>query len=161
MKKQNENIQLHIISEDYKEKKKEQNNTFSISEKAILVSELQDKDSLFEQLNKMHEEFDETKEPDSQATDQAIDQKVQFNSSELVGSSDTSKLLEFYEKLKKEESELIDCKQEFLATENHLIVKLNQEIHRKRKSIEELRSEISALQSTCREIEQELDISTN
>ena len=66
MKKQNENIQLHIISEDYKEKKKEQNNTFSISEKAILVSELQDKDSLFEQLNKMHEEFDETKEPDSQ-----------------------------------------------------------------------------------------------
>ncbi len=161
MKKQNENIQLHIISEDYKEKKKEKNNTFSISEKAILVSELQDNDSLFEQLNKMHEEFDETKEPDSKSADRGIDQEEQFNSSELVGSSDSSKLLEVYEKLKKEESELIDCKQEFLANENRLIVRLNQEIHRKKKTIEELRNEISALQSTCKEIEQELDISTN
>jgi hypothetical protein len=161
MKKQNENIQLHIISEDYKGKKKEQNNTFSISEKAISVSELQDQNSVFERLNKMHEEFEETKEPDNQVEDQVIDQIDQFDSSKLVRSSDASNLLEFYEKLKKEESELIGCKQEFLATEQRLLARLNQEINRKTKSIEELRSEISALQSTCREIEQELDMSTN
>ena len=158
MKKQNENIQLHIISEDYKVKKKEQNNTFSILEKAIPVSELQNNESVFEQLNKMHEEIDETKEPDTPADDKALNQKEEFDLSDLIGSSDTSKLLVFYEKLKKEESELINWRQEFFAIEQRLRDKLNQEIQRKRKSIEELRSEILILQNTCKEIEQELDI---
>jgi len=158
MKKENENIQLHIISEDYKVKKKERNNEFRISEKAILISELQNNATVLEQLNKMHEEFTETKEPDSSTTDEALDPKELVDFGEPIDSFDVSKLLEFYEKLKKEESELIDCRQEFLASEQRLFVRLTQEIDKKRKSIEELKDEISALQIACKEIEQELEL---
>jgi hypothetical protein len=158
MKKENENIQLHIISEDYRAKKKAQNNNFSASGKAIFMSELQKEDSVIEQLKKMHANFIATKELECAVTDKGLDPIEQLGFNESINSFDLSNLFVSYEKLKKEAQGLIDCKQELPATEQLLRIRLNQEIHKKKKGIEELHGEISALQNTCREIRQELGL---
>jgi len=160
MKKENENIQLHIINEDYKAKENEEKTNFSISGKAILISELENDASVIKQLNKMHEDFAETKESDCPDVDEPLKGKELFGLKEATSSLDISKLVSSFEKLKSEERALIDSKQEYLATEKCLLVELNQEIQRKKKSIEDLRGEISVLQITCGEIAQELGLPT-
>jgi hypothetical protein len=65
MKKRNKNVFWHIINEDYKTKKQEQNQRFDVSGKAIQLTEPQQQDtSVVEQLRKMHEPFAVTMEPE-------------------------------------------------------------------------------------------------
>jgi hypothetical protein len=161
MKKENQNIQLHIIDEDYKAKKNKQNGTFLASGKAIYISDLQKDAFAMAQLRKQHDEFADTNEPGCFAKEEDPDQKEPLGFNELMNSLEVSELFACYEKLRREENELEDSKQELLEIEHGLRVKLNREIHRKKKSIEELEGEISAIKAECNEIEQVLGLPTN
>lgn len=161
MKKRNKNIFWHIINEDYKTKKQEQNQRFDVSGKAIQLTEPQQQDaSVAEQLRKMHDPFVVTMEPEwLQQTDE-LNQTKQQDSCESMNSLDVSELYESYQKIKTEEQELIDCKQDLQSMEQDLREKLSKEIGKKKKAIEALQLEISALQNTCRVISQELQPTT-
>ena len=137
MKKENETIYLHIISEDYKTKEQKQNEHCDVSGKTIQLTELQKKDaSVIKQLRKMHRGFAATKEP--------------------MNLLDVSDLYASYQKIKTEEQELLVRKQDLLKMERYLRRRLLKEINKKTKTIETLHQEILALQNTCREISQEL-----
>jgi hypothetical protein len=158
MKKENENIHRHIINEDYKALKKKQNQHFEVSGKAITLSELQNDSTIVEQLKKMHEDFATTNEPELLQVPTDPDQMEQQSSYMPTDSFDVSDLFATYEKLKTEEQELVDCKQNLLATEQSLRNRLKLEICKKKKDIKELQVEIAALENTCEEIKLELGI---
>ena len=98
MKKEKQNIFLHIINDNYKTSKKKQNEHGDVIGKAISSAELQQKDaSVLEKLRKMHEDF----------PTQSID------------SLDISELYESYQKIKIKEHDLIDRKQDLLSKEQN------------------------------------------
>jgi hypothetical protein len=111
MKKENENIHRHIINEDYRALKKKQNQHFEVSGKALTLSDLQNDSSIVELLKKMHGDFAATNEPESLQEPENPDQIEQQNSYLSTDSLDVSELFATYEKLKTEEQELVDCKQ--------------------------------------------------
>ena len=104
----------------------------------------------------MHGDFAATNEPELLQAPEDPDQTEQQNSYLSTGSLDVSELFAIYEKLKTEEQELADSKQNLLAMEQSLRNKLTLEICKKKKSLKELQVEISVLQNTCEEIKQEL-----
>jgi hypothetical protein len=160
MKKEKENIHFHIISEDYRAKKNKQNQNWDILSKPVLLSGLQSNTPLVEQLKKMHEDLVELEEPELLQVAAAEDSnQIELQSDcQSLNPLDISELITSYQKLKTEEQELIDSKQDLLAMEQGLRNRLIQEIGGKKKAIEELQGEISALQNICKEIQQELDI---
>jgi hypothetical protein len=159
MKKQNKNIFSHIIEEDYRAKKQKQNEHFEISGKAIPLNELQKKNSsVFEQLRQMHSPF---AEPELPEPNDDLNQTKQQNSSKPMNSPAISELYAFYQKTKTEEQELLNRKQNLLSMEQNLIERLLKEIDIKKKSIKALNQEITALEDTCREISQELELTYN
>ena len=158
MNRENENIHLHIIEEDYNSKKKKQKQRFGISEKAESPAELlQNHESAFKQLERMHTNFavewlqttEETRQTDHPNTDEPLD------------ALNISQMFSFLQKMKSEEQELIEQKQDLLKKQQELRSLLIQEIDKKKKTIQELKSEVSDLQKTCKEISQALEISTN
>jgi hypothetical protein len=156
MTKDNENIHFHIIDEDYRAKRKIQNSHFESSGKALLLTDLKKDGVVIEQLNRMHGNFAAPKSRKPLKRDENSDQVEQQNSDESMNFVEVSKLFASYQKLRKREQGLIDCKQELCAVEVSLRDRLTQEIERKKKNIEELCHEILALQDICKEIEQEL-----
>ena len=159
MKKEKENIHFHIISEDYKAKKNKQNQHWDILSKPVLLSGLQNNTPLVEQLKKMHGDLVEPEEQELiQVANESPDQIETQSDYQSLNSLDVSELTTAYQKLKTEEQELIECKQDLLAMEQGLQNRLIQEICRKKKAIEDLQREVLALQNTCREIAQELDV---
>jgi hypothetical protein len=158
MKKEKVNIHSHIIREDY-EAKKNKPQYWDILEKPILLSELQTKTSLVEQLKTMHSFFVETEEPEMPQI-VAVDSEHLESQSDCrtMNSLDTSELIKNYQELKNNEQELVDKRQGLLVEEQDLRNRLIEEICRKRNGITVLQNEISALHSTFREIEQELNV---
>ena len=158
MKKEELNIHSHIIREDY-EAKKNKPQHWDILEKPILLSDLQNKTTLVEQLKTMHNcfvEIEETELPQIAAVDS--EQMESQSDYRYMNSLDISELIKSYQELKNDEKELVDKRQCLLVMEKDLRNRLIEEICRKRKVMKELQDELSALQSTCREIEQELDV---
>ena len=153
MKKENKNIFLHIIDEDYKGKNQKQNEAIDVSGKAIQLIDQKDA-SVIERLRKMHGNFEATEE-----SEQPADELNQTKRQELCDSMNLHDVSELYvslQELKTEEQELLDQKQDLLSMEQDLREKLANEIDKKKKTIEALRLEISALQNICSEISQGL-----
>lgn len=157
MKKENENIHLHIIDEDYKANRNKK--SLDISGKALELSDLQNDASVVKQLRKMHAGFAVSVEPEPPKSEEDLSRVEPQD--KPMDSVDVSELFTSYQKLKTEEQELIDQKQNLLAMQTNLREKLTQEIYRKKKAVEDLHAEISTLQNTCREIQQELGLSTD
>ncbi len=139
MKKEKENIFLHIINDNYKTSKKKQSEHSDVTGKAILSTELQQKNaSVLEKLRNMHEDFP-------------------TESMESMDSLDVSELYASYQKLVTIEQELLDRKEDVLSKEQDLRKRLISEIDNKNKKINALQIEISALQNKCEEISRELE----
>jgi len=85
---------------------------------------------------------------------QQIDQP---NTDEPLDSPSTSEIFSILQKMKSEEQELIEQKQDLLKKQQELRSLLIQEIDKKKKTIQELKSEVTALQKTCTEISQALE----
>jgi hypothetical protein len=158
MKKEKENIHFHIISEDYRAKKNKPNQQWDILKKPVLLSGLQSNTPIVEQLKKMHGELVELEETEMLQVVENPNQLETPSDCEPLNSLDVSELITSYQNLKTEEQELIDSKQDLLEMEAGLRNRLVQEICGKKKAIKGLQSEISALKSICREIEDELEI---
>ena len=155
MKKENKNIFLHVIDEDYKAKKQEQNERIDISEKTIQLMDQKDV-SVIEQLRKMHGYFASAEEPEQLELTDEVNQTKQQDHCESMNSLEVSELYVSYQKVKAEEQELIDRKQDLLSMEQDLRGRLLKEIYQKKKAIELLQLEISTLQNNCKEISQVL-----
>jgi len=153
MKKENKNIFLHIIDEDYKAK--EQTEKIDVSKKAILLIEPKDT-SVAKRLRKILGNFAASKEPEWPESIAELNQIKPQDPCESTSSLDVSELYLFYQKVKAEGQELTDRKQDLLSMERDLREKLLREICKKKKANEVLHLEISALQNTCREISQSL-----
>ena len=151
----NKNIFLHVIDEDYKTKKQKQSESPDVSGKAIQIVDQKDV-SVIEQLRKMHDDFGGTKELEGAEPANGLDQTKQQGPCESMNSLDVSELYISYQKLKTEELELLERKQELLSTEQDLRESLLTEITKKKKAIEALHLEISALENICREISEGL-----
>ena len=158
MKKEKLNIYSHIIREDY-EAKKNKPQHWDILEKPVLLSDLQNKTTLVEQLKTMHNCFVEIKETElPQMAAVESDQIESQSDCRNMNFLDISELIKSYHELKNDEQKLVNKRQCLLVMEQDFRNRLIHEICRKRKVTKELQDEISALQSTCREIEQELDV---
>jgi hypothetical protein len=158
MKKEKVNIHSHIIREDY-EAKKNKPQHWDILEKPVLLSGLQTKTTLVEQLKNMHKYFVEKEESELQQISAVNSDKIESQSDcQQINSLDISELIKYYQELKTNEQELVDKRQGLLLMEQDLRNRLILEICGKIKVIKELQDEISVHQSTCREIEQELDV---
>jgi hypothetical protein len=151
----NKNIFLHVIDEDYKTKKQKQCESPDVSGKAIQIVEQKDV-SVIEQLRKMHDNFAATKELEGTEPNNELNQIKQQDPRESMNSLDISELYESYQKLKTEEQELLERKQDLLSTEQGLRENLLTEINKKKKAIETLHLEIAVLENTCKEISQGL-----
>jgi len=135
MKKENENIFLHIINENYKTCKQKQSECCDVTGKAILFTELEQTDaSVLEQLRKMHGDF----------------------SDGPLNSLDDIELYSPYQKITTEKQELLNRKQDPLLKAQDLQKRLLKEIGKKKEEIKALRIEISVLQNKCEEISQGL-----
>ncbi len=151
----NKNIFLHVIDEDYKAKKQKQSERIDVKGKTIQLIDPTDV-SVVEQLRKMYGNFATTEEPEWSEPTNELNQTKSQVPCESTNSIDVSELYLSYQKIKTEEQELLDRKQELLSIKQDLQERLLKEITKKKKAIEALQLEISALQNTCREISQGL-----
>jgi len=151
--KKNKNIFSHIIEEDYKKKRYEQNRCFEVSGKAFSLSEpLNENGSLVKQLEKLHEPLVVIEQPILDEPNQTRQQ----NSNELTNSFDDLELNEFSQKIEAEEQKPIDHTHDMQCKDQDLREGLIKEIGEKKKVIEALQLEILNLQKICEEISQEL-----
>ena len=158
MKKEKVNIHSHIIREDYESKKKKPK-PWDVSDKPMLLSELQNNTTLVEKIRTMHNDFLEIEKPELPQIDEVDSEQIESQSDyQLMNSLDISEIIKSYQQLENDEQKLVDKRQCLLVMEQDLRNRLIQEIFRKRKSIKKLQDEISALQNSFIEIEQELDV---
>jgi len=157
--KENENIHLHIIESNYKELKNQQEQ-FDVSGKAVVPEELQkNQASVLKELEKMHEQFGVVTEPGWLKTGQETSERQATEKS--LNELNAAELFSSLQNVKAEEQELLDRKQLLLGNLDKLKTLIIEEINRKQKSIEGLKSEVSALEMTCKEISQALGPSSN
>ena len=158
MKKENENIHLHIIESNYKNLKK-QPEQIDVSGKADLPEELRkNQKSVLKELGRMHEEFAVVTQPGWLQTGQETPEK-QRTTDESVSGVSVAELFSSLKNMKAEEQELLDRKQLLLGNLNKLKLLIIGEINKKQKSIEDLKSEVLELEKTCKEISQALGLS--
>jgi hypothetical protein len=162
MGKENENIHIHIIEEDYKRSKQKQNEHDDTLGKAELPDQImRNNASVVKQLQKMHTDFAVVTDPTWLRTNEENPKENQSDEVNELNDLHISELFSAFQKMKAEEQELLCQKQNFLETEQELRNVLIQEICKKKKTIQELKTEISSLQNTCKEISQALGIPYN
>jgi len=146
MSKENENINLFVIEEDYRRRKTNQNCNDYCSGKAVapILTE-----SVIEKFEEMHLDFESAK--DSEQTE-----SPQF--AESSDYPDSQDLLESFQKVNAEELKLLEIKQNLLKTQKDLQNSLVNEIDKKKKTIANLTIEISILQKTCGQLSRALGI---
>jgi hypothetical protein len=160
MKKENENIHLHIIESNYKNLKK-QPEQFDVSGKAELPEGLQkNQASVLKELGRMHEEFAVVMEPGWLQTGPETPEEQQTTDKSSNGLN-AAELFSSLKNMKAEEQELLDRKQLLLGNLDKLKLLIIGEINKKQKSIEGLKSEVLELERTCKEISQALELSAN
>lgn len=155
--KKNKNIFLHIIEEDYREKSQKQIQSFDVSEKGILFTETKNKSPfLFEQLEKLHDPFITTTDPELNLPNFEINEPEHQNVFEIMRSIYDLELNDSFQERKTEQIEPMDRIEECASNEQDLHERLLEEISERKKAIETLQLQILALQNSCRELSREL-----
>jgi hypothetical protein len=155
MKKENKNIHLHIIESQYENLKK-QPQQFDVSEKAWLAEGLRkNQASVLKELEKTHEEFAVVTEPECLQTGQETPEKQQ-PPDESPNELKDAELFSSLQNMKAEEQELLDRRLLLSGKLDKLKLLIIEEINKKQKSIEDLKSEILELEKNCKEISQAL-----
>lgn len=157
MRKENENINIFIIEEDYRRSKTKQNAHGNFLRKTEpLVFDTQNHESVIKELEKMHSDFEENQElellPPTEGT-------RQIETLQIVVSSDPINdldILASFQEMKTEEQELLEQKQLLLAREQDLHSKLVEAIDKKKADLQDLRNEIQDLHSRCEDLSQKL-----
>ena len=152
MTKDNEEIHVHIIEEDYKSNKRKQEQQFEVSGKADITAELmQNNPSIMQKLQNMHGSID-------------LDEDLTEEDAEYIkqlSSYSTPELFSAFQDMKNRETNLLEKKQNLLQKQQDIRTFLIHEIATKRRSIKTLESEVVESQNACKEIEQALGIDIN
>ena len=158
MSKENENIHLHIIEQEYKRNKAEQDAQASSSKEAkvpVLTEKINPAAIL--ELEKMHLKFKVTEGPEPVQPTEELRQVKGPQIEESIP-PDILDLLASFQKMRTEEQELLETKEDLLAKKRDLQSKLVEEIGKKKIAIDVLKSEVQNLQNQCSEIAHALDI---
>ena len=153
MRKENENIFLHIIGEDYRRNKMKQKvDEVFLREAEQLSVTRQIPSSVILELEKMSIRLEAPQTPEvSQQIDRA---QIAESSNEVVD----FEFLTLLQRMGRAEQELLEQKQAFWAIERELQGRLVEEIETKKMAISNLKSEISDLEDECKELAQVLGI---
>ena len=154
MKKENENIHLFIIEQEYKRKKAEQNGQDGSSKEAEPILTEQINPAVIQKLEEMHPKLAETEVPESVQPTEEPGQVKSPQIEESTISPDILDLLASFRKMRSEEQELLETKEELLAKERDLQSKLAKEIEKKKIAIDVLKSEVQNLEDRCKEMSQ-------
>jgi hypothetical protein len=159
MKKENENIHLLIIEQEYKRNKTKQNDNESFSRKAEMpVLTKQNDASVIQKLKQMHPNFAVIEELESLQTTEEPDKENSPQVEEPPCAPEVSGLLDSLQKMRTEEQKLLEIKQALLKKQQDLQSKLVEEIGKKKMAIDELKAEIPTLESWCKQVAQALGI---
>ncbi|HUK85674.1 MAG TPA: hypothetical protein VLU95_07415 [Candidatus Acidoferrum sp.] len=143
MRKENENIHIFIIEEEYRRSKKKQNTPDKFLKKAEpLILNRQSHDATILELRKLHSNFEAFQE---QEAVQAPERTKEIESLKIADSSKVINDLDVLwspEKMKTEEQALVERNQRSLLTEQNLHSKLVKEMDKKRTAINNLKTEI-------------------
>ena len=157
--KENQDIHLFIIEQEYKRKKARQNDNQGLLRKAEtpMLTKL-NRRSVIKKLKEMHPDFAVIEEPESLQTTGEREQVNRPQVEKSSGAPDLLGLLASLQKMRTEEQELLEIKQDLLAKEGDLQSKLVKEIDKMKMAIDELRSEIPDIQNRCRQLKQALGV---
>ena len=146
MSKENQNINLFVIEEDYRRKKTNQSCNDFCSGKAVAPILTKTDIDKFED---MHMDF-ELSEDDQQISPQQPIESTDY--------PDSPELLDSLQKMNEEEKKLNEIKMNLLETQLELQNTLINEIDKKKKTIAHLSTEISTLQNDCQLLSEALGI---
>ena len=162
MRKENENIHIFIVEEEYRRNKTKQNTHDDFLRKAEpLIINKRNHESIILELEKMHSDFEVNQENESLQTPEGTKQIDPLPIAESSNSINDLDLLASLQKMKTEEQELLEQKQRLLATEQNLHSKLVKEIDKKKNAINNLKNEIPDLLNRCKELSQALGASAS
>ena len=156
MGKENENIFLHIIDENYKRNKTQQkiNETY-LRETQQPADPRQIPSSIILELKRMSTKLQSPQTPENP---QQIDPK---QTAETSKKNINSEFLPLLQRIKTEKQELIKQKQTLMEIKQELQSRLAKEIQTRNITINTLKSEISNLKDECKELTQLIGIPTN
>lgn len=158
MRKENENIHLFIIEEEYKRNRRKQNANHDYLGKAEPpMLNKQNHESVILELEKMHSNFEVTQENESLQTPERTEQIETQQIAEPPNVISDLDLLASLQRMKTEEQQLLENKQRLLAEEQNLHNKLVKEIDKKKTAINNLKLEMSDLINRCKELSQALE----
>jgi hypothetical protein len=146
MSKQNENINLFVIEEDYRRKKTHPSHNDYCSGKAVAPILTKTEIDKFED---MHIDFELSEDDRQKSPPQPI---------ESTDYPDSPELLDSLQKMNEEEQKLVEIKINLLKTQQELQNILMNEIDKKKKTIAHLSTEISTLQNDCQLLSEALGI---
>jgi hypothetical protein len=159
MPKENENIHLYIIEQEYKRNKAQQNASDSSSkeaEKLMLTEKINP--AAVRKLGKMHPKFAVIKAAEAVQPTEELGQVKGPQIEEAINTPEILDLLASFQKMRTEEQELLETKEDLLAKRRDLQGKLVKEIDKKKVAIDVLKSEVQNLENQCKEMAQALGI---
>ena len=155
--KENQNIHLYIIEQEYERNKAEQNAYDSSSketEKPMLTKKINR--AAIRKLEKMHPKFAVTKAPVQPAEE--LGRVISPQIERATNAPDVLDLVASFQKMRTEEQELLEARKDLSSRERDLQDKLAKEIEKKKIAIDVLKSEIQNLENRCKEMAQALGI---
>jgi hypothetical protein len=158
MGKENENIHVFMVEEEYRRRKIKQNANNFLRKAEPLILDQQNHESVIQELKKQHSNFEVNQEDETLRAPQVAKLIDTLQISESPNSINDLDLLTSLQKMKTEEQALLEQKQRLVATEQNLHNKLVKEIERKKTTIANLTSEITDLQNRTKQLEEALDI---
>jgi hypothetical protein len=158
MGKENENIHVFMVEEEYRRRKIKQNANNFLRKAEPLILDQQNHESVIQELKKQHSNFEVNQEDETLRVPQVAKLIDTLQISESPNSINDLDLLTSLQKMKTEEQALLEQKQRLVATEQNLHNKLVKEIERKKTTIANLTAEITDLQNRTKQLEEALDI---
>ena len=153
MRKENENINIFIIEEEYRRSKTKQNTHDNFLRKAEpLILNKQSHESVILELTKMHSNLEANQEYETLRAPESTKQIDPLQIADPSNSINDLDLLASLQKMKTEEQVLQEQKQRLLSTEQNLHSKLLKEMDKKKTAINALRTEIPGLLNRCEEL---------
>jgi len=157
--KENQNIHLYIIEQEYERNKAEQNAYDSSSketEKPMLTKKINR--AAIRKLEKMHPKFAVAKPPEPVQPAEELGRVISPQIEKATRAPDVLDLVASFQKMRTEEQELLEAREDLSARERDLQDKLAKEIEKKKIAIDVLKSEIQNLENRCKEMAQALGI---
>ena len=157
MRKENENINIFIVEEEYRRSKTKQNTQDNFLRKAEpLILNKQSHESVILELKKMHSNFEANQEHETLRAPEGTKQIDPLQIADSSNSINDLDLVASLQKMKTEEQALLEQKQRLLATEQNLHTKLVKEMDKKKTNINNLRTEIIDRINRCDKLSQAL-----